>query len=418
MKQWALHITAISLLFYFLVDYTQFITHAQVENLPTEEQTDRVHNTNLGDTWLAVAFRYGTSVEKLVSQNRTINLQRYPAVGMEISLPAQTGQEKFGRLLRPLSGGTLELAFRNNRSPWTLTLQNDLSSPYSPLFYKPIFLEEETMPPRELPVGLESFELAPGTLMPGSALALHAHAEGKSLPAITLEGEPLIVTRQGAQITALGGTGAFYPPGQHMLQIRFHGQPLWEQPIIIVDRLWNWEEVNYTNSAVLDPQVIRLERERLQDIWDESIPRALWEGSFLEPIEDFVDISSYYGARRSVNGGPYATYHEGTDYSAYGGTPVLAPAAGKVVLAEELAIRGGAVILDHGLGLHSGYYHLSVIHVQPGEIVESGTLLGEVGTTGRSTGNHLHWDLLVGRTWIDPLGWLEQGLDTWLTSEQ
>jgi murein DD-endopeptidase MepM/ murein hydrolase activator NlpD len=128
------------------------------------------------------------------------------------------------------------------------------------------------------------------------------------------------------------------------------------------------------------------------------------------PIQDFVEISSHYGARRSINGGPYDTYHEGTDFSAYRGSPVLAPASGIVSLAETLPVRGGSVILDHGLGIHTGYYHLSQINVEVGQHVNSGDLLGEVGTTGRSTGNHLHWDLLIGTNWIDAEQWVDSNL--------
>ena len=414
MKLWVRFITAVIFLVLFHDGYTQLPAAAQEDSLQVQEPPALSHIVALGDTWLALSARFDSTPRELATLNQTINLGRQPAVDTEIVLPVTYAEERNGRLLRPFAGGVLELALRNKRSPWALALQNNIRSPYSPLLYTPLFLEEGTLPPHELPVGLDSLEMAPGTLTPGTALALRAHTSGDELPVITLEGEPLAVTRQEEQITALGGTGAFYTPGQPLLQIRTVNQPLWEQAITIADRLWNWEEVNYTNSAVLDQEAIRLERERLQALWDEATPQALWQDSFTEPIENYVEISSYYGARRSVNGGPYATYHEGTDFSAYGGTPVLAPAAGKVILAEELAIRGGAVILDHGLGLHSGYYHLAAIHVQPGQFVDEGDLLGEVGSTGRSTGNHLHWDLLVGRTWIDPLGWLEGGVDSWL----
>ncbi|MFL7837771.1 MAG: peptidoglycan DD-metalloendopeptidase family protein [Candidatus Promineifilaceae bacterium] len=413
MKQWVRH-TAVLFLIALIAGYTQSFAFAQEDSPPMPEQPPPTHLVALGDSWTALAYRFHSTPRELIALNKTINLDRQPAVGTEITLPVTAEAERFGRFLRPSAGGTLELALCSNRSPWALALQNDLRSPYSPLLYTPIILEEKTSTLLELPFGVETLEMAPGTLTPGTALALHARTDEEALPAISLEGEPLVVTPQEEQITALGGTGAFYPPGQHLLQIQFENQPLWEQPVIIADRFWNWEEVNYTNPDVLDQEAIRLERERLQTLWDEATPEALWQGAFTEPLEHYVEISSYYGARRSVSGGPYATYHEGTDFSAYGGTPVLAPAAGVVVLAEELAIRGGAVILDHGLGLHSGYYHLSAIHVEPGQKVEAGDLLGEVGTTGRSTGNHLHWDLLIGRMWIDALGWLEGGVDEWL----
>ncbi|MFZ0545003.1 MAG: M23 family metallopeptidase, partial [Candidatus Promineifilaceae bacterium] len=114
------------------------------------------------------------------------------------------------------------------------------------------------------------------------------------------------------------------------------------------------------------------------------------------------------------NGGPYTTYHEGVDFSAFGGTPVYAPAAGTVVIAERLDVRGGAVIIDHGLGVYSGFYHMSEVIAQTGQIVAPGDLIGKVGSTGLSTGNHLHWDLLVSGIWVDALAWLDQDMACWI----
>ena len=70
--------------------------------------------------------------------------------------------------------------------------------------------------------------------------------------------------------------------------------------------------------------------------------------------------------------------------------------------------------LDHGLGIYTGYYHMSSVAVTRGEVVQPGRLLGEVGTTGLSTGNHLHWDLLVNATWVDAAAWLEQDTACWV----
>jgi murein DD-endopeptidase MepM/ murein hydrolase activator NlpD len=85
-----------------------------------------------------------------------------------------------------------------------------------------------------------------------------------------------------------------------------------------------------------------------------------------------------------------------------------------VVLAEPLTARGGAVIVDHGLGIYTGYYHLSAIHATVGQEVEPGDLLGEVGTTGLSTGNHLHWDLLASGSNVDAQIWMGQNMACWV----
>ena len=78
------------------------------------------------------------------------------------------------------------------------------------------------------------------------------------------------------------------------------------------------------------------------------------------------------------------------------------------MLAEELQVRGMAVIIDHGAGVMSGYFHLSEIAVQPGDQIAAGQLIGKVGATGLVTGSHLHWEMRVGGVAVDPLEWLDR----------
>jgi murein DD-endopeptidase MepM/ murein hydrolase activator NlpD len=87
------------------------------------------------------------------------------------------------------------------------------------------------------------------------------------------------------------------------------------------------------------------------------------------------------------------------------GTPIYAPAAGTVVMAERLQIRGKVVILDHGLGVYTGFWHLSEINVSVGQPVEKGEVVGLVGNSGLSSGPHLHWEMRVGGVPVDPLQW-------------
>jgi murein DD-endopeptidase MepM/ murein hydrolase activator NlpD len=364
------------------------------------------HVAAAGETWTALALGGGAQVEALLRLNRTINRGREPAIGGTVLLPA-AGAQRNGRLLRPTAGGLLALGAANGRSPWALALANGRAHPYAPLLTAPLLLDGGTARPLELPPGFSSLALDELPAQPGRALTLRgAAAETESL-AIDLAGLPWTAVQEGGQVLALGATGAFFAPGRPLLRVSTGPGLVWEQPLLFVPGAWTFEQVTFSGTAVFDAEELRIERERLQRIWGRGLERPLWDAPFRLPLDEYVEITSYYGARRSVNGGPYSSYHEGTDFSAYGGTPVYAPAAGRVVLAEELNVRGGAVILDHGLGLHSGYYHLSAIHVRPWQTVAPGDLLGEVGTTGRSTGNHLHWDLLVGTTWVDGLAWLE-----------
>jgi murein DD-endopeptidase MepM/ murein hydrolase activator NlpD len=96
------------------------------------------------------------------------------------------------------------------------------------------------------------------------------------------------------------------------------------------------------------------------------------------------------------------------DYDAEGGAPIYAPAAGIVVMAEPLEVRGNVVILDHGLGVFTGFWHLSRIDVTPGQTVERGAVVGLVGNTGLSTGPHLHWEMRVRGVPVDPLQWTQR----------
>ena len=86
----------------------------------------------------------------------------------------------------------------------------------------------------------------------------------------------------------------------------------------------------------------------------------------------------------------------------------MAPADGVVALAEPLHIRGNAVILDHGRGIFTGYWHLSEFRVKPGQIVKRGDILGLVGNTGLSTGAHLHWEMRIDGVAVDPLQFLTE----------
>ncbi|MCD6520213.1 MAG: peptidoglycan DD-metalloendopeptidase family protein [Anaerolineae bacterium] len=158
-------------------------------------------------------------------------------------------------------------------------------------------------------------------------------------------------------------------------------------------------------SRLLAPEIARPERERLQRIYSTLTPRVLWAGPFAWPFKG--PVTSAFGTRREY-GNVLRSYHAGVDIDGEEGDIIRAPADGRVLLAEFLQVRGGAVILDHGAGVVTGYYHLSDIAVQPGQFVHQGDALGKMGSTGLATGSHLHWELRVGGIAVDPLEWTER----------
>lgn len=116
-------------------------------------------------------------------------------------------------------------------------------------------------------------------------------------------------------------------------------------------------------------------------------------------------ITGVYGSQRWYNGEP-STPHWGIDIARPTGTPVLAPADGRVTLSDDLFLSGRTVLLDHGQNLTSSFLHLSDLNVQEGQWVRQGDIIGLVGSTGRSTGPHLDWRMDWNGVRIDPALWV------------
>jgi murein DD-endopeptidase MepM/ murein hydrolase activator NlpD len=155
-----------------------------------------------------------------------------------------------------------------------------------------------------------------------------------------------------------------------------------------------------------DPAVLkRIEEERtlLAGLFSRQQTPPLWE-SFAHPVTD--PVGSPFGLRRILNGQPKSP-HAGVDFRSAAGTPVRAAARGKVAFAGDLFYTGQTVILDHGEGLFTLYAHLQTIGCSPGELLDAGTVLGRVGSTGRSSGPHLHWGVKLRGDRVDPLALTE-----------
>ncbi len=159
-----------------------------------------------------------------------------------------------------------------------------------------------------------------------------------------------------------------------------------------------------SKGGLLDPTLDTREAQQLYAIVAPHTPTRLWSGVFRQPLVGIV--SAYFGSRRSYNGGPVgACGHEGMDLAIPEGTPIYSDARGRVVFADLTQVRGNMTVVDHGLGVYSAYYHQSEIDVKVGQMVNPGELIGKVGTTGLSTGNHLHWSIFVNGEYVDPVEW-------------
>ena len=144
---------------------------------------------------------------------------------------------------------------------------------------------------------------------------------------------------------------------------------------------------------------IQKERAQITRLWQLFSPRRLWEGRFLPPVSG--EVSSPFGLSRIINGSPRSP-HSGVDLRASAGTEIIAANHGKVVLREEFFFAGKSIVLDHGGGLYTMYFHLSEFQVEKDSEVRKEDLIGRVGMTGRVTGPHLHWGARLNGARIDP----------------
>lgn len=401
---------------------------------PLEAQTGPISHTALpGDSWQALARRYGVTVEALQAANPHPNRFREPVIGRTIAVPDAVLPETTGRLLVD-DRSLFQLSADSGVPAWHLALLNDMSHPAHIRPDGGLFLPgPDTL--RQYPAGFEGLELSHPLGRTGEAIGFRGQVNEHLLGGHSAIGSAsgnlhLSATTQNG--VGLLATGAFFWEGAPHLDIvtqvrsakagcQASVEPecvrtvLWSQPLQFEKKAWTYNNITLTGTAAaIDADSIAAERARLFEIWKIESADYLPSGRFAEPVSGYLYHSSFYGARRSYNGGPYATYHEGLDFAAYRGTKVYAPAAGIVVVAETLYVRGGAVIIDHGWGVYTGFYHLDSVEVTAGSTVQQGELLGTVGITGLSTGPHLHWDLLVNGIWVDPFFWRESGTDCWL----
>jgi lysostaphin len=128
-----------------------------------------------------------------------------------------------------------------------------------------------------------------------------------------------------------------------------------------------------------------------------------WQDRFLEPVNGCM--VSPYGVKRYRNHKPTGDYHGGVDLRSPEGAPVHAAADGTVKIAQLVTVLGNTVALDHGQGVESIYMHMSKLAVEPGAQVKQGDVIGYVGTTGRSSGPHLHWSVYVNGVQVNPGQW-------------
>jgi murein DD-endopeptidase MepM/ murein hydrolase activator NlpD len=395
-----------------------------------------VYTVQPGDTLVAIALRYGTTVEAIALANDLAN-PNLIIPGQRLIIPpgnqglpgsqlqtapttivyAEPGEPRM-HTIQP--GETLSLiAFGYGVTIDDLVAVNNLTDPSLIQASQRLIIPAPALT-NPLPTPFAAVKLTPLPIVRGETLVIYIRLQNEDEPAGAFDGRPLLFAHRkdesGATVSwALAGISAVSEVGSYPLSLTAHdttGQTVTATLMIpVAAGFYRRENISLSADTLklLAPQIIETEMEKLSRVLGITTPYPLWQGLFRLPVQDF-EITSFFGTRRSYDEGQVSGYHEGIDVRGKVGTPVYAPAAGRVVLAEPLNVRGKAVVLDHGLGVHSGYWHLSEIDVRVGQDIAQGDLLGKVGDTGLANGPHLHWELRVGGIPVNPLQWTEQAI--------
>ena len=352
---------------------------------------------------LTVALLLGAAVAAWIAQRG--EPAGAPPVVVNVALPAEPAEPAAAAA----PGGAAEPAGTPAAAPAATPDSGTAAAAVPGAATEPLAPAEGAAPPPPLAI-----ELRPAVAGTGEAMLVSVRAPGVASATLRFRGESIPLQAEGELFWAVVGVPVTAEPGAETLAIetraasgaviatveRGYEVALVERPI---DYLELSEELV---STVLTPEA-GAEEARLRALQFSAFdPPRRWRGAFRVPAQGIV--TTEFGQARSINGGAVGGHHTGTDIANALGTPVIASAPGRVAWAGEMPIRGISVLIDHGAGVLSGYHHLDAAVAAVGELVEAGSVIGELGSTGLSTGPHLHWELTVWGVNVDPVTWTER----------
>ncbi|MHC1784803.1 MAG: peptidoglycan DD-metalloendopeptidase family protein [Anaerolineaceae bacterium] len=309
-----------------------------------------------------------------------------------------------------------EAAILHNENPWVLQSQNQVSASWDSNPGEPVYYLQLDPNVQENPGNLFSNALiSPLPMVQGSTITITIPSSESLEINGSLSGHTLSFFKSSDHTySAMQGIHALAEPGLTTIDLlvkKANGEVLaFEQMLPIIAGGYGQESL-VVDSVTIDPAVTKPEDDQVKALVTPVTPEKYWTGGFIPPVDQLsvedTCIKSWFGTRRSYNGSPYNAFHTGLDYGiCVPNFNVYAPAAGKVVFAGPLTVRGNATYIDHGQGIYSGFFHQESIQVSVGDMVQPGQLIGQIGATGRVTGPHLHWEVWVNGVQVDPIDWL------------
>jgi len=358
----------------------------------------------LGDSLDALAQSTGLAWEEVARDNHLLNPDLL-RVGQTLYLPEAAP----ARVIAAVSADDTRLA---------MALRYDL--PYGaalrlnpqPLYAGALFLRPGDGASPRLPYPIVALNMTAQPVARGQTVALTLETAIPSACTITFQDVAESCYTNNADyatdLYAFVGVPPLLDPGAYDVTLHVQTEDRAVDvalPLVVSSGRYDYERLDLPadRQVLLDPALSEHERVKIASLRGVRSAERLWEFPFQYPVQGAV--TSYYGSRRSYGYG-FGSYHAGTDFRVEIGDPVHAPASGVVILAEPLVVRGRAILIDHGWGIVTGYWHLSRIDVTVGQSVTQGEIIGAVGNTGLSTGPHLHWELWVNGTSVSALQWV------------
>ncbi len=367
---------------------------------------------------------YGESLTNLIRQYNVdqnglafLNKMTSPSeaiAGSMFILPINDGQDQLAPV-RTIANGetTLEAAIHTDTSPWTIIQNNQLQATWDILPGEVLFGSDnkETSHANMPGVSEISFNILP--IIQGETLTIAIASNFPAEFSGDLNGEKLhFFTEDAENYYSFHGIHALAEPGVVPLAITMllddATNHTFEQLVLLAPGNYGNDPIFYVDDIYVDPDIIAEEDAIINEVLSKITQSRYWDGVFQYPIDEPC-INGFFGSRRNYNDGALYYYHTGVDFGVCAqNLNIYAPAAGEVVFAGEMIIRGNAILIDHGWGVFSGYWHLSEFNVDVGDFVEPGDLLGQIGNTGRSVGPHLHFEMDISGNPVNALTWLTQ----------
>lgn len=397
-------------------------------DVPVLEPVPLLHTVQAGESLSSIAQAYGTTAENLAVLNELANINaiyvgqvlRVGSESPETEAPPPSEVQALASIVHyVVPGETLfRIALRYGLTVVDLQSANEISDP-SLIYSGQELIIPGVRPPQlalDLPPEITSLDIEPLILVEGQAARIRLVTPTSAV--VTLNfldiDAPVIADARFIDHVAFLPVPVGTEPGIYPLQVDVlaAGSPPANLTVNVqvVGGGYSSQYITLPEDrvALLSPAVEENEMNILRTAAGTVTPERFFNGAMSLPAA--AAMNSPFGTRRAYNGGPFDRFHNGADFAGAPGSPVRAAAPGRVVLADTLNIRGVSLMIDHGWGVFTVYAHLSDRNVQLGDFVNTGQLIGSVGSTGRATGAHLHWELWVNGVPVDPLQWVRQNL--------